>query len=139
MNVPIPSFSWVWVDGAPNDGGADPEDMEATLDVEWVGAMAPSARLVIYGAGAGTSDQSFGMSILKALDYAFHDEANHPQVLSISYGDAEGNIPSAEFRAWDTLIAEGGLLGRPTAALERKRVAQTPIITGGRRGSRCFG
>ncbi len=114
MNVPIPSLQWVSVDNIPNDGGVNPNDLEATLDVEWAGAMAPGARLVVYGAGAGTSDQSFGMSMLKALDYAYHDQGHHPQVLSISYGDAETRFPAAELMAWDTLMAEGGLLGVTT-------------------------
>lgn len=114
MGISAPSLDFVSVDGTPNDGGSSSQDMEATLDVEWAGGMAPGTSLVVYEANAGTSDQSFGMSVLKALDYAVHDKAHHPAVLSISYGDAEGRFPSSELSAWDSAMAEGGLLGITT-------------------------
>lgn len=114
MGISAPTLDFVSVDGTPNDGGANPQDMEATLDVEWAGAMAPGAHLVVYEASSGTSDQSFGLSVLKALDYAVHDTVHRPSVLSISYGDAEGHFPSRELTAWDTVMAEGGLAGITT-------------------------
>ena len=114
MGVQAPGVLFVSVDGTPNDGGINAQDMEATLDVEWAGAMAPGAQLVVYEASAGTSDQSFGMSVLKALDYAVHDAVHHPSVLSISYGDAESRFPASELSAWDSIMAEGGLLGITT-------------------------
>ncbi len=114
MNVKAPSLTFVSVDGTPNDGGTSSVDMEATLDVEWAGAMAPGAKLVVYEASSGTSDQSFGLSVLKALDYAIHDRTHGPSVLSISYGDGESRFPTSEMQAWDAAIAEGALLGITT-------------------------
>lgn len=114
MNVPAPRLDFVSVDGTPNDGGINSYDMEATLDVEWAGAMAPGARLVVYEASSGTSDQSFGMSVLKALDYAIHDTSHKPSVLSISYGDGESRFPTSEMKAWDAAMQEGALLGVTT-------------------------
>lgn len=114
MGIPAPILDFVSVDGTPNDGGVSPQDMEATLDVEWAGALAPGARLVVYEASSGTSDQSFGMSVLKALDYAVQDAGHSPSVLSISYGDAESHFPSSELSAWDAVMAEGGLKGITT-------------------------
>ncbi len=111
MNIMPPPLEFVSVDGTANDGGISSQDMEATLDVEWAGAMAPGATLVVYEASAGSSDQSFGLSVLKALDYAVHDSAHKPSVLSISYGDGETRFPATEMHAWDSVIGEGGLSG----------------------------
>ncbi|NMP22524.1 S53 family peptidase [Sulfobacillus harzensis] len=114
MNIPAPHLEFVSVDGTPNDGGVNSYDMEATLDVEWAGAMAPGARLVVYEASSGTSDQAFGASVLKALDYAIHDTTHKPSVLSISYGDGESRFPTSEMKAWDAAMQEGALLGITT-------------------------
>ncbi len=114
MGVSAPELAFVSVDGTPNDGGVSSQDMEATLDVEWAGGLAPGAQLVVYEANAGSSDQSFGMSVLKALDYAVHDSVHRPSVLSISYGDAENRFPSSELSSWDSIMAEGGLTGVTT-------------------------
>lgn len=114
MNITPPQLDFVSVDGTPNDGGVNSYDMEATLDVEWAGALAPAAHLVVYEASSGTSDQSFGMSVLKALDYAIHDTTYAPHILSISYGDGESQFPSAELQAWEQAILEGTLLGVTT-------------------------
>ncbi len=114
MNIAPPSLDFVSVDGTPNDGGVNSYDMEATLDVEWAGAMAPGVHLVVYEASSGTSDQSFGLSMLKSLDYATHDTVFHPSVLSISYGDGETRFPTAEMRAWDTAMATAALVGITT-------------------------
>ncbi len=114
MGITPPTLQFVSVDGTPNDGGVNSYDMEATLDVEWAGAVAPRAQLVVYEASSGTSDQSFGLSVLKALDYATHDTIYHPSVLSISYGDGETRFPVAEMRAWDTAMATAALSGITT-------------------------
>jgi kumamolisin len=111
MGIAAPTVVFVSVDGTPNDGGVSSVDMECTLDLEWAGAMAPGSTLVVYEASAGTSDQSFGLSVLKALNAAAHDATHHPSVLSISYGDAEDRFPAAELCAWDSVMAEAGLLG----------------------------
>lgn len=111
MHIASPAVAFVSVDGTANDGGVNPQDLEATLDVEWAGALAPGAQLVVYEASSGTSDVGFGLSVLRALDYAVHDEMYRPRVLSISYGDGESRFPAAEMRAWDAVMAEGGLLG----------------------------
>lgn len=114
MNIVPPTVDFVSVDGTPNDGGVSSVDMEATLDVEWAGALAPGARIVVYEASSGTSDQAFGMSVLKALDYAIHDATYDPKVLSISYGDGETRFPQAEMASWDQIMAEGANLGVTT-------------------------
>ncbi|MCY0865590.1 MAG: S53 family peptidase [Sulfobacillus sp.] len=114
MGIPVRPVTFISVDGTPNDGGVSSVDMEATLDIEWAGAMAPGASLVVYEASAGTSDQSFGASLLKALDYALHDQVNRPSILSISYGDGESQFPVSEMTAWDTVMAQGTVQGVTT-------------------------
>lgn len=109
--LPVRSVAFVSVDGTPNDGGVAAVDMECTLDVEWAGAMAPNAALVVYEASAGTSDRAFGVSLLGGLEAAVSDTVHTPSVLSISYGDAESRFPVATLRAWDQAAARLGLHG----------------------------
>lgn len=114
QNIPTPQLTFVSVDGTPNDGGVNPWDMEATLDVEWAGAMAPGANIVVYEASAGSSNHAFAYSVLQSLQYAIHDTTHNPNVLSISYGDGESRFPVATMRAWDSVIAQGAALGITT-------------------------
>lgn len=96
--------TFVSVDGTPNDQGGNAIDMECTLDLEWAGAMAPDAHLVVYEASAGSNNVAFAQSMLKALEAAIADEAHAPKVLSISYGDAEDRFPPKVLHAWDLAV-----------------------------------
>lgn len=109
--IPAPSLTFVSVDGTANDGGVNPWDLEATLDVAWSGAVAPEAALVVYEASAGSQDSSFALSVLNALDYAYQDTTNCPDILSISYGDGETRFPAATMRAWDSIIRNSAAIG----------------------------
>ncbi|MDA8192844.1 MAG: S53 family peptidase [Thermaerobacter sp.] len=113
-HLPTPTLSFVSVDGTANDGGANAWDLEATLDVEWAGAMAPGAHLVVYEASAGGTDVSFGLSVLKALHTAIHDTVHRPTVLSISYGDGESRFPPRVMEAWNSVMAHGAIIGITT-------------------------
>ncbi|MCY0881518.1 MAG: S53 family peptidase, partial [Firmicutes bacterium] len=114
FSLPRPHVEFVSVDGEPNSGGINFWDLEATLDLEWAGAMAPGAKLVVYEASGGTSDKSFALSVLRALTRAIRDKKHHPDILSFSYGNAESRVPTATIRAWDAIIAQGALMGIPT-------------------------
>ncbi len=109
--VEPPAVAFVSVDGTPNDGGVNAIDMECTLDVEWAGAMAPKAQLVVYEASAGTDDVGFSLSLLRALERVGQDRRYRPSVVSISYGDAESRIPTAVLKAWDQAVQRLGLQG----------------------------
>ncbi|POB10322.1 S8 family serine peptidase [Sulfobacillus sp. hq2] len=111
FGIPAPSLTFVSVDGTPNDGGVNPWDLEATLDIEWSGAMAPGASLVVYEASAGNQDAAFALSVLKALEYARNDTVNHPNILSISYGDGETRFPIATMHAWDSVVRNSAAIG----------------------------
>jgi kumamolisin len=85
VGVPAPSVTAVSVDGAANapTGDAKGPDGEVELDIEMAGAIAPGARIVVYF--APNTDQGF----LDALTTAIHDSANHPDLVSISWGGPE--------------------------------------------------
>ncbi|SMC04380.1 kumamolisin [Sulfobacillus thermosulfidooxidans DSM 9293] len=111
FGIACPNVSFVSVDGTPNDLGVNAYDLEATLDIEWAGAMAPLANLVVYEANAGSSDTSFALSVLKALQYAYNDVLNCPDILSISYGDGETRFPVSTMQAWDMVARNAALIG----------------------------
>ncbi len=111
FGIPTPSLLFVSVDGTPNDNGVHGYDMEATLDVEWTAAMAPGAKVVVYESSAGTSDTSFALSVLHALQYAYQDTVNKPDVLSISYGDGETRFPVSTMQAWDSVAKNAAAVG----------------------------
>ncbi|MBX5465946.1 MAG: peptidase [Firmicutes bacterium] len=112
--VEPPTVDFCSVDGTPNDGGQNPWDMEATLDVEWAGALAPGARITVLEASAGSTDVAFGLSLLRAVRFALHHASPRPSVLSISYGDGETRFASATMQAWAALFFEGAMTGVTT-------------------------
>lgn len=101
----------VSVDGGSNDGGTSQIDLEATLDVEWVYAIAPKVNLVVYEAPGGTSYGAFGLHLLHALKAAITDKKNAPSVLSISYGDAESSFPQDDLKGWEKLMSAASAKG----------------------------
>jgi len=97
--------------GGANDGGASPDDMEATLDIEWALALAPKARIVVYGAPSGQTYEEFGQNLLTALQYVVNDQVYQPAVISISYGDAEENFANACYAAVEAIMTQAAAKG----------------------------
>jgi len=85
------------------DGGAQSSDAvgEATLDIEELAALAPSAHIIEYQGTTG------GISFGQGLTDVFNTIAqeNRVAVVSVSYGDAEGNFSNADFKAVDQQLA----------------------------------
>lgn len=80
-------------DGTPE---SDPKSNgEATLDVEWAGAMAPGAAITVYD-GLVTSDPTGSNSFLGAMEDMLDGitSAGNAKVVSISYEAAEDSLPS---------------------------------------------
>lgn len=109
--VPQREIAWVAVDGTANDGGVADVDVECTLDLEWAGALAPEAQLVVYAASAGADDRAFAVSLLKAVEAALADETRRPSVISISYGAAETHFPPQALFAWDLAFQRAAARG----------------------------
>ncbi|WAH35996.1 S53 family peptidase [Alicyclobacillus dauci] len=84
-----PTVEFVSVDGTRNDQGRQPQDEEASLDLQWAGALAPQAKLVVYEANAGDTYAQFAQAMIRTLTFILNDTQRKPSVLSISYGDAE--------------------------------------------------
>ena len=93
--------------GAAGTSGCNIDDLiENTLDVEWSGAIAPAASivLVVSGSTSVTTDP-----VYLSANYAIENRTG--QILSVSYGQCElgegttGNI--AYYDLWQTAAAEG--------------------------------
>ncbi|WP_067929208.1 S53 family peptidase [Alicyclobacillus shizuokensis] len=104
--IAAPQVTFVSVDGTPNDGGRSPDDEEATLDLQWAGAIAPGARILVYEANAGMTYDDFAKSMTRTLQYILNDKQHQPSVLSISYGDGEISFNADDIRQWADLIAQ---------------------------------
>ena len=102
-----PSVTAVAVDGAQNQPVGDPNsaDGEVLLDIEVVGAIAPSAKIAVYF--APNTDQGF----LDAITTAVHDTLRKPSVISISWGQAESGWTAQSLTAFDQAFRDAGLLG----------------------------
>ena len=81
------------------------KDLEAALDSQIIGALAPGARIVIYQA----PDDERGF--LDAIRTALFDEEYEPSVLSISYGWPEQLWTPAALDILDELFSVASLVG----------------------------
>ena len=99
--------------GAPgetcNAPGIDPEgigeDLEASLDAEWINATAPSANLIFMSCDDDPDDGIF-TSMAALIDNNLSD------VMSLSYGDTELNHNSGDYSFQDTLYAQAATNGQ---------------------------
>ncbi len=107
LGLPTPAVAAVSVDGARNapTGAAGGPDGEVMLDIEVVGAVAPSARIAVYF--APNTSQGFLDAVLAAV----HDDARRPSVISISWGAPERGWTRQSLVAMDGAFRDGGLLG----------------------------
>ncbi len=72
------------------DPGANSDDVEAALDVEWASAAAPNATIV--NAACDNTEQFGGFLALENL----LEGPTPPTVVSISYGESEADLGSAD-------------------------------------------
>lgn len=92
------------IDGNNNPGGPNYDSVEAYLDVEWAGAVAPGATVDLV-IGADTALES---GLYLAAEHAVY--ANIAPVISISFGACEMNLGSTNefFNAlWEQAAAQG--------------------------------
>jgi kumamolisin len=81
------------------------KDLEAALDVQIIGSLAPGARVVVYEA----PDDERGF--LDAIREALFDEEHAPSVLSISYGWPEHLWTPVALKILDDLFTVAALAG----------------------------
>jgi kumamolisin len=85
LNLPVPQVTAVSIDGTPNQPGKDQDsDAEVMLDIEIAGSLAPGARIVVYF--APFTEKGW----VDAVTTAVHDTQHRPSVISVSWGEAEG-------------------------------------------------
>lgn len=107
LGIATPSVSAIGVDGANNAPTGDPNgpDGEVMLDIEVVGAIAPSAAIVVYF--APNTDKGF----LDAITTAIHDTTHKPAIVSISWGGPESSWTQQAMTSFDQAFADAAALG----------------------------
>jgi kumamolisin len=110
LGLPVPTITIVGVHGAQNspapaDQAPNPLDVEAVLDVQVAGAVAPSAHIVNYF--TPNTDAGF----LETVRSAVH-ATPAPTVISMSFGGSEDEKHSGHFfLAMEELFKEAAALG----------------------------
>jgi len=107
LGVASPSVVAVSVDHAKNapTGSGDGPDGEVMLDIEVVGAVAPSAKIAVYF--APNTDAGF----LDAVTTAIHDTTHKPSVISISWGGPESTWTDQAMTAMDSAFQAAATMG----------------------------
>jgi kumamolisin len=97
----------VSVDGGQNSptGSSSGPDGEVDLDIEVSGAVAPKANIAVYF--APNTERGF----VDAVTTAVHDQANHPWVISISWGGPESSWSAQTLQALDAAFADAATVG----------------------------
>ncbi|HVT96311.1 MAG TPA: protease pro-enzyme activation domain-containing protein [Acidobacteriaceae bacterium] len=81
------------------------EDVEATLDAEWMNATAPSANLIFMSCDNTTNDGIFS-SMAALIDNNLSD------VMSLSYGESEQYYTASDYAFQDNLFAQAAAQGQ---------------------------
>jgi len=104
--LPPNSPQVVLIPGATDPGVVSDDIDEASLDVEWAGAVARNATVVFVNGGA--------KGVAKALQYAI-DNKTAP-VVSISYGECESMLGSSNLTALANLAQQANAQGQTLVA-----------------------
>ena len=106
LGLTAPSVTAVSVDGGTNSPG-DPNgaDGEVMLDIEVAGSVATGAAIAVYF--APNTERGFVDSVTTAV----HDTANHPSILSISWGGPEDSWSQQTLTSLDNAFQSAAALG----------------------------
>ncbi len=88
------------------DPGSNADEVEAALDAEWAGALAPDASIVL----ASCADTSTGGGIQAALQ-GLVSESTPPPVISVSYGECESELGTSAAQSWAEILEEASAEG----------------------------
>lgn len=107
LGIPEPDVKAVSVDGGQNTptGKPDSADGEVALDIDVAGAVAPGAKIVVYF--ANNTLQGF----VDAVNQAAHDQENHPNTLSISWGSSEDRFPASARNSFNNVLKDAAAMG----------------------------
>jgi kumamolisin len=107
LGISLPKITDVAVDGGSNSPTGDPNgpDGEVELDIEVVGAVAPSAAIAMYF--TTNTDQGF----LDALTTAIHDTTNRPSIISISWGGPESSWTQQALNSFNAACQDAATMG----------------------------
>ncbi len=92
------------IDGINNPDGPNYASVEAYLDVEWAGAVAPYATIDLVVA----ADTSIESGLVLAMEHAVY--ANVAPVISLSFGECETDLGSTNsflYGLWEQAAAQG--------------------------------
>ncbi|MFC0155870.1 protease pro-enzyme activation domain-containing protein [Xanthomonas dyei] len=107
LRLPMPTLVDVLLPGAQNvvSAGTENADIEAQMDIQIAGAIAPGAKVVMYF--APNTDNDF----LEAINAAIHDAEHAPGVIGISWGFTEAQWTPQSRQAYDCAFRAAALLG----------------------------
>lgn len=100
-NLPANVPQVILVPGSKDPGIVSSELSEASLDVEWAGAVARKAQIIYVNSANGAMD---------SLQYAV--SANLAPVLSVSYGDCEADFTASDFSFFVNLGQQANAQGQ---------------------------
>jgi subtilase family serine protease len=102
--------------GGTSGGNTDPglvagDQDEATLDVEWAGAVAPGATIVLAPV---PSQMHNGLLVADGVDLSaqYLVDQNKAQIISVSFGSCEQNMGATELAFYNTLWQKAALQGQ---------------------------
>jgi len=97
-NLPLPNLTAVYIDGAPGVVQDANVQVEVTLDIELLHAMAPKlAEIRLYEGPANTTFQQY-LDVLNEMANPTLGDRKLIRVLSTSYGYFENSLPDAALR-----------------------------------------
>jgi hypothetical protein len=106
LGIQMPKVTWESVDGAKNRlTGAQGSDLQVTMSIEVVGAVAPGAHIVSYF--APNTEQSF----LHAVEKAVANKINRPSILLICWGAPEARWTKKAMTKFDQAFQDAAAAG----------------------------
>jgi len=92
------TFTQTTPSGCTNPGQLATGDQgEAALDVEWAGAVAPNANVVLYACKSTLTTDGIDLSVQKAVN-----DAAAAKIFTLSYGSCESSMGSTENASYNT-------------------------------------
>ena len=106
LGIAVPSITAASVDGATNNpGDTSGADVEVSLDIDVIGAVAPGAAQVVYFA-PNSGDQGFVDAISDAAQ-----ASPAPIAISISWGQSEDSWTAQGLSAMNAAMSDAAALG----------------------------